>query len=207
MEQFTRISGIAAPLLRINIDTDQIIPSSEMIRGTDGSYDFWGEGLFGEWRYLSDRSPNPAFILNRAPYDKAVILLAGRNFGCGSSREPAPKAIRGFGLRSVIAPSFSGIFFNNCFRNGVLPVEQPMDVVAALARQVEDAEGHTEIAVDLERQEVTAPDGATYGFRTPELFREMLLSGQDEIDLTLSRHEEIETFRATDRIHRPWAYL
>ena len=206
MESFVRITGIAAPLLRINIDTDQIIPGPEIMRSTDESYARWGTGLFANWRYLADRRPDPSFVLNQPPYDRAVILLADRNFGCGSSREPAPKALRGFGLRSVIAPSFGGIFFNNCFRNGVLPVELPIETIGAIARQVEAAGGQAEVTVDLQAQTVVAPDGTRHGFQTPPALRRMLLAGLDEIAQTLAHGREIAEFRHRDARRRPWAY-
>ncbi len=206
MESFVRITGIAAPLLRINIDTDQIIPGPEIMRSTDESYARWGTGLFANWRYLADRRPDPSFVLNQPPYDRAVILLADRNFGCGSSRETAPMALRAFGFRSVIAPSFGGIFFNNCFRNGVLPVELPIEQVARIADQVRAARGDAAVTVDLQAQEVTAPDGARHPFVTPPTLRAMLLAGEDEISLTLARAAKIDAFRAADRQRRPWAY-
>lgn len=206
MEQVVRVSGIAVPMLQPNIDTDQIIPVPEMTRSTEESHERWGAGLFAYWRYLHDREPNPAFILNREPWKRGVILLADRNFGCGSSREPAPKALRGYGFRVVIAPSFSGIFFGNCFRNGLLPVELPIEQVREIARQMEAAQGNAEVTVDLERQEVTAPDGRVFAFRTPEPLRRMLLTGLDEIDQTLQRIDVIRDYWARDASKRPWIY-
>ncbi|UCE31272.1 MAG: 3-isopropylmalate dehydratase small subunit [Burkholderiales bacterium] len=208
MESFVRVRGIAAPLMRINVDTDQIIPGSEIMRSTDESIERWGPGLFANWRYLDldSRTPNPDFILNREPWSRAVILLADRNFGCGSSREPAPKALRGFGFRAVIAPSFGGIFFNNSFRNGLLPVRLPIEQVAALAEQVQAADGRTEVEVDLQAQVVTAPDGTRFRFETPVALRTMLLQGLDEIATTLTRSDEIVAFRDRDRQRRPWVY-
>ncbi len=208
MEPFVRVRGIAAPMLRINIDTDQIIPGPEIMGSTDESLERWGAGLFANWRYLGVRSrvPDPSFILNRAPWSGATILLADRNFGCGSSREPAPRALRGFGFRAVIAPSFGGIFYNNSFRNGLLPVELPIGQVRVLADQMQAAAGHAEVEVDLEQQAVTAPDGTRFGFTTPPALRRMLLEGLDEIGLTLSRAAQIDAFRTHDRARRPWAY-
>src|SRR4030067_1598475 len=126
MESLVRVRGTPAPLLRINVDTDQIIPGPETMRSTDESCARWGTGLFANWRYLADRRPNPDFIPNREPWNTATVLLADRNFGCGSSREPAPKALRGFGFRAVIAPSFGGIFYHNCFRNRPVAGERPV---------------------------------------------------------------------------------
>jgi 3-isopropylmalate/(R)-2-methylmalate dehydratase small subunit len=206
MEKLVRISGIAVPMLQANIDTDQIIPVPEMTRSTEETHERWGAGLFAYWRYLHDREPNPDFILNREPWKRAVILLADRNFGCGSSREPAPKALRGFGFRVVIAPSFSGIFFGNSFRNGLLPVELPIEQVREIARQMEEAQGSAEVTVDLEKEEVAAPDGRTFTFRTPTPLRQMLLTGLNEIDQTLLKIEAIRGFWNCDAIKRPWIY-
>jgi 3-isopropylmalate/(R)-2-methylmalate dehydratase small subunit len=203
MEALTRVTGIAAPLLRINIDTDQIIPAL-FLGGTDAKG--YGAHLFNGWRFLADGSPNPDFILNREPYTKAQVLLADRNFGCGSSRERAPKALREFGFRAVIAPSFGGIFFNNCYRNGIVPVELPIENVREIAAEVEAAGGNAQVTVDLEKQIVTSPGGTEYSFTAPETLRQMLLLGVDEISLTLGRLDEIEAFRKQDRKRRPWAY-
>jgi len=203
MEAFRKVTGIAAPLLRINIDTDQIIPAL-FLGGTDAKG--YGKNLFHGWRFLADGSPNPEFILNRPPYDRAEVLLADRNFGCGSSRERAPKALREFGFRAIVAPSYGGIFFNNCFRNGIVPVELPIEQVRAIASEVEASGGEGKVTVDLEAQEVRAPSGAAFGFTAPATLRRMLLEGVDEIALTLARREEIEAFRVRDRARRPWAY-
>ena len=206
MESLIQVSGIAAPLLRINIDTDQIIPGPEIVGSNDDSYARWGAGLFANWRYDHARHPNPDFILNREPWRKAIILLADRNFGCGSSREPAPMALRGFGFRAVLAPSFGGIFYSNSFRHGLLPVELPIEQVREIARQMEAAGGLAEVTVDLANQQVIAPGGAVYAFHTPLALRRMLLEGLDEIDQTLSRQPEIVGFRKRDRDKRPWVY-
>jgi len=208
MESFVRVRGIAVPMLRINIDTDQIIPGPEIMSSSDESYARWGAGLFANARYLDLRThvPNPEFILNREPWSRGTILLADRNFGCGSSRESAPKALREYGFRAVIAPSFGGIFFNNSFRNGLLPVELPIERVRALAGQMEAAGGHAQVEVDLEHQTVTAPDGTRFSFESPQVLREMLLRGVDEIDVTLARSAEIDAYRERDRKRRPWAY-
>jgi 3-isopropylmalate/(R)-2-methylmalate dehydratase small subunit len=203
MERFVSVEGIAAPLLRINIDTDQITPGKELVRmRSEGA----APSLFAYWRYIGDREPNPDFILNRAPWSNATILLADRNFGCGSSRETAPMALRAWGFRAVIAPSFGGIFFNNCFRNGLLPVEMPIEPIRRIAQQMEAAQGRATVKVDLQSQTVTGPDGMVVSFATPKVLREMLLEGADEIDLTLRRSATIASFRDRDRAHRPWAY-
>jgi 3-isopropylmalate/(R)-2-methylmalate dehydratase small subunit len=203
VESFTRIRGIAVPMLRINIDTDQITPGRELIRVHREGY---AASLFSNLRYVGDRTPNPDFILNREPWSRGTILLADRNFGCGSSRESAPRALREYGFRAVVAPSFGGIFFGNSFRNGLLPVELPIEQVRVLAGQMETAGGHAEVEVDLEAQVVTAPDGARFAFESPPVLRQMLLRGVDEIDLTLSRAVQIDAWRERDRQRRPWAY-
>ncbi len=205
MESFQRVTGIAAAMLVINIDTDQIIPARYM-GGPDATG--YGKMLFANQRFLGDdRTPDPAFILNRAPYDQAQILLADRNFGCGSSRERAPKALREFGFRALIAPSFGGIFFNNCFRNGILPVELPIEAVRQIAEEVEKSDGQAQVTVDLDAGEVRSASGHRFRFHTPPALRTMLLRGLDEIDMTLSARAEINAFRSRDRARRPWAYL
>jgi 3-isopropylmalate/(R)-2-methylmalate dehydratase small subunit len=204
MEQFVEVTGRAAPLMQINIDTDQIIPA-RYLGGTDAKG--YGAHLFANWRFLADGSPDPAFILNRPPYDSAQILLADRNFGCGSSRERAPKALREFGFRAVIAPSFGGIFFNNCFRNGIVPVSLPIDQVRAIVAVVEASEGQAPVSVSLDDCQVALADGRAFSFEVPETLRQMLLAGVDEIDLTKSRQAEIDAFRARDRARRPWIYI
>jgi 3-isopropylmalate/(R)-2-methylmalate dehydratase small subunit len=203
MESFRSVTAIAAPMMRINIDTDQIIPTL-FLGGTDAKG--YGKHLFHHHRYLADGGPNPEFILNQPPYDRAQVLVADRNFGCGSSRERAPKALREFGFRAIVAPSFGGIFFNNCWRNGIVPVELPIEDVRAIVAEVEASGGAGEVTVDLEAQSVTTPGGKRYAFTSPPMLRGMLLDGVDEIELTLRRREEIERFRATDRTRRPWAY-
>ena len=203
MEAMRSVTGVAAPLMRINIDTDQIIPAL-FLGGTDAKG--YGAHLFHGWRFLADGSPNPDFILNQPPYDHAQVLLADRNFGCGSSRERAPKALREFGFRAVIAPSFGGIFFNNCYRNGIVPVELAVEEVRRIVEEVEASGGKGEVTVDLETQVVTSPGGARFAFVAPGTLRQMLLQGVDEIALTLGRAEDIERFRSRDRARRPWAY-
>lgn len=198
MEALRKVSGVAAPMLRINVDTDQIIPTL-FLGGTDATG--YGEHLFHHWRYLADGSPNPEFILNQPPYDRAQVLLADRNFGCGSSRERAPKALREFGFRAVVAPSFGGIFFNNCFRNGIVPVELPVEQVRHLASLCP-----APVVVELDQQVVAASDGTRFAFKSPETLRQMLLAGVDEIQLTLARHADLAAFRMSDMTKRPWAY-
>jgi len=205
MESFRSVTGVAAAMMVINIDTDQIIPARYM-GGPDATG--YGKMLFANQRFLGDdRTPDPEFILNQAPYNEARILLADRNFGCGSSRERAPKALREFGFRALIAPSFGGIFFNNCFRNGLLPVELPIESVRQIADEVAESKGLASVTVNLETGEVCSPSGRRYAFQTPPALRTMLLNGLDEIDMTLSARAEIDAFRSRDRARRPWAYL
>ena len=203
MEKFVRITGVAAPMMQINIDTDQIIPARFLVRTSNEGL---GEGLFADWRRRRDGTANPDFVLNREPWTKAEIILADRNFGCGSSREAAPMALRQAGFRAVIAPSFGGIFFNNSFRNGLLPVELPIEQVRRIADAVEAAQGRAQVTVDLESQAVSLPDGQRFPFRAPPLLREMLIGGMDEVELTLSRSPQIAKFRDGDRQRRPWVY-
>ena len=204
MEALQKVTGVAAPMMRINIDTDQIIPTF-FLGGTDARG--YGAHLFHRWRFDADGQPNPEFILNRPPYDHARILLADRNFGCGSSRERAPKALREFGIRAVVAPSFGGIFFNNCYRNGIVPVELPIEDLLHIVAEVEASNGEAPVSVDLEAQVLTSPNGRCFPFSAPETLRQMLLQGVDEIAYTLSHGDAIERFRGADRERRPWAYL
>jgi 3-isopropylmalate/(R)-2-methylmalate dehydratase small subunit len=202
LEQLRVVSGIGVPLLRINIDTDQIIPARFLVRVTE---DGLGESLFYNWAHLPDGSPNPEFILNQTPWSEGTILLADRNFGCGSSREAAPRALRQRGFRAVIAPSFGGIFFNNCFRNGILPVELAIEHVTAIAAEL-DPDPRTPVTVDLEQNLVRTSAGQSFGFRSPQLMRRMLLDGLDEVALTLTYGPQIREFRKRDVAKRPWAY-
>lgn len=204
MDKFTVLTDIAAPLMRINIDTDTIIPGREMMSIDRDDY---GDSLFADWRYLNDtREENPEFVLNRDPHRKARILIAGTNFGCGSSRETAVWALRDFGIRSVIAPSFGAIFTDNCYRNGLLPVPLEEQQVAALATQVEASAGKARVTVNLEKCTVTAPGGEVYSFTVPRLQREMLLEGLDAVEVTLKRDEAIRAFQEQHRAKRPWIY-
>ncbi|WP_354684066.1 3-isopropylmalate dehydratase small subunit [Cupriavidus necator] len=206
MEPFTVHRGVAAPLLRINIDTDAIIPSREMKRV---SRDGLADGLFAGWRYLpgTDRSPDPSFVLNQPAYAGASILLAGGNFGCGSSREHAVWALKEFGIRAIVAPGFGAIFHNNCVRNGLLPVALPMATVQALADDCAAAPATLPLTVDLERREVVSPAGARYGFTLGSEQRQMLLEGLDPIALTLKLAARIDAFQEEDRTRRPWIHF
>ena len=207
MQPFRVHRGIAAPLLRVNVDTDCIIPGSELLMVASTGF---GDGLFATWRYAKgaggDRTENPDFVLNREPYRRATILLAGRNFACGSSREPAVWALRDWGFRCVIAPSYGFIFYANCFKNGVLAVELDDADVEAIARQVEGSGGRAEVTVDLERRVVVAPDGREVPFPIAENFRVALLEGKDAIDSTLAFENDITAFEERDRARRPWVW-
>ena len=208
MESLQRVTGIAAPLMYANVDTDQIIPTRFLARLSEEGI---GEGLFAEWATRGDGSLQPDFLLNQAPWNHAGILLAGPMFGCGSSREAAPRALRERGFRAVIAPSFGDIFFSNCFRNGIVPVRLPEATVQALAermhRERED-EARCVLTVSLEESTVTVPaTGEVHAFTVPPLLRRMLLEGLDEIALTRTHRSDIDHYRVADRRRRPWAYL
>jgi 3-isopropylmalate/(R)-2-methylmalate dehydratase small subunit len=204
MEKFTVLRAIAAPLLRENIDTDIVIRIERLVGGSRHSD--LGRHAFESWRYLPDGSENPDFVLNREPYRRARILLAGRNFGCGSSREGAVWALAQMGFRAVLAPSFGDIFFNNCFQNGVLPVVLAQAAIETIARQVEAAPERNQVTVDLMRCVVIAPDGGETAFAIDNLRRTALLDGLDDIALTMKRADEIGRFQSDDRAKRPWIY-
>jgi 3-isopropylmalate/(R)-2-methylmalate dehydratase small subunit len=203
MTPFTTIRSVAAPLLRENIDTDIIIRVEPLFSGVPRNE--LGPYCFESWRYLDDKTENPDFVMNREPYRSAQILLAGANFGCGSSREGAVWALMAMGIRCVIAPSFGDIFFNNCFQNGMLPVRMAQPAVQALAAQVQ-ADPASQVTVDLEACTVTAPDGAIIGFDISATRREALLEGLDAIALTRKREPLINDFQQTDAVRRPWIY-
>lgn len=205
LQPLRRHRGIAAPLLRSNIDTDAIIPSREMKRVSRHGL---GDGLFAAWRYTlpGSREEDPSFVLNQPAYRGASILLAGANFGCGSSREHAVWALHEYGFRVLIAPSFGGIFHGNCVRNGILPVELDAATVDRLAAAVADDPATRTLAVDLETLEVTDPDGNTLPFTLNPGHRRMLLEGLDAIGMTLERAAEIDAFEVADRQRRPWIY-
>jgi len=203
MEQFVRTTGVAAAILRNNIDTDQIAPG---LFAANTPKEKHAEALFRNMRYLASGAPNPDFVLNQEPWDTTEILVVGENFGCGSSREAAAKALRAFGIRAVIAPSFGGILFNNCFRNGIVPVVLPKDIVGHLADEANSADDGTRITVDLEALTVTDHAGRTYAFTAPDQQRAMLLHGLDEIDFTLGMRDELDAFWARDQLRRPWVY-
>jgi 3-isopropylmalate/(R)-2-methylmalate dehydratase small subunit len=202
MDKFTTLTGIAAPLPMINVDTDMIIPKQYLktIKRTG-----LGKHLFDEMRYDASGKEIPDFVLNRPAYRKASILVAGENFGCGSSREHAPWALLDFGIRCVIAPSFADIFYNNCFKNGILPIVLPKEDVAKL---LDDAErgANAVIAIDLEKQEITGPDGGRLRFEIEPFRKHCLLNGLDDIGLTLEKAAEIDGYEARQRAQQPWLW-
>ena len=200
MDKFTQLTGIAAPLALINVDTDMIIPK-QFLKTIKRSG--LGRNLFDEMRFDSEGNEIPEFVLNRPAYRNAEILVAGENFGCGSSREHAPWALLDFGIRAVIAPSFAEIFFNNCFKNGILPIVLPQEQVDALMRDAEKG-ANARMTVDLEAQTVTASDGTTYAFEVDPFRRHCLLNGLDDIGLTLEKAEMIGSYEAQAEQARPW---
>ncbi|WP_186397245.1 3-isopropylmalate dehydratase small subunit [Stappia sp. TSB10GB4] len=200
MEKFTTLTGVAAPLPIINIDTDMIIPKQflKTIKRTG-----LGTALFHEMRTLDDGAENPEFVLNQPAYRKAQILVAGDNFGCGSSREHAPWALLDFGIRCVISTSFADIFYNNCFKNGILPiVVSPED----LEKLMDDAKrgANATLTVDLEAQEIRGPDGGSIGFDIDPFRKHCLLNGLDDIGLTMEKAPSIGAFESKVDGERPW---
>ncbi len=209
MEKFTVHQGLVAPIDRANVDTDAIIPKQflKSIKKTG-----FGPNLFDEWRYLdkgepgmdpATRKPNPDFVLNQTRYAGASVLLARKNFGCGSSREHAPWALQQYGFRALIAPSFADIFFNNCFKNGLLPIVLPESAVAKLFDEVAAFPGYR-LTVDLPRQVVVKPDGTELPFEVQPFRKECLLNGWDDIGLTLRQQDKIKAFEANRLATKPW---
>ncbi len=211
MQAFERIDGLVAPIDRAHVDTDQIIPKQFLKSIFRTGY---GVNLFDEWRYLDEGRPgqdahnrplNPDFVLNQSRFQGASILLAEQNFGCGSSREHAPWALLEYGFRVIIAPSFADIFFNNCFKNGLLPVVLPADVVRQLFHEVQVGIGYR-LTVDLHAQEVRTPSGNCFSFQVDPFRRTCLLKGLDDIGLTLQHAEEIRRYQDQRRLVRPWNF-
>jgi 3-isopropylmalate/(R)-2-methylmalate dehydratase small subunit len=200
MEKFEKLSGIAAPLPIINVDTDMIIPK-QFLKTIKRSG--LGVNLFDEMRYDDNGAEIPDFVLNRPQYREAQILIAGDNFGCGSSREHAPWAIKDFGIRCIIAPSFADIFHSNCFKNGILPIALPKDQVDLLMREAEKG-ANARIEVDLEAQTVTTPEGEVLPFEVDAFKKHCLLEGLDDIGLTLAKADAIDAFEARAAQERPW---
>ncbi|MEX1082479.1 MAG: 3-isopropylmalate dehydratase small subunit [Halofilum sp. (in: g-proteobacteria)] len=211
MEPFRKVTGRVAPLDRSNVDTDAIIPKQYLKSVNKTGF---GPNLFDDWRYLDadgaqqsgvERRPNPEFVLNQPRYAGAEILLTRENFGCGSSREHAVWALTDFGFRAVIAPSFADIFYNNSFKNGLLPVRLDHDAVDRLFAETESNEGYR-LAVDLEQCQVRTPDGTAFSFEVDEFRRDCLLEGLDDIALTLQHAEEIQAYEARRRQEAPWLF-
>jgi len=184
----------------INVDTDMVIPKQFLKTLARSGL---GKHLFTEMRYEADGAEIPDFVLNREPYRKAAILVAGENFGCGSSREHAAWSLLDFGIRCVIAPSFADIFYNNCFKNGVLPIILPKEQVDALMADAEMG-ANAIVTVDLEKQEIIRPNGEAVAFEVDEFRRQCLLNGLDDISLTLAKDDQIAAFEARRKIERPW---
>jgi len=202
MESFTTLTGLVAPLDRVNVNTDEITPARflKSIRRTG-----FANALFANWRYLKDSTPNPDFVLNQPRYQGASILLAGDNFGCGSSREHAPWAILEYGFHCLIAPSFADIFYNNCFNNGILPVTLEDAVVQELFGEVEASEGYS-LHVDLPAQTVTTPGGRVLHFEIDNFKKQALLQGLDNIGWMLSHSDEIAAYEQRREQEAPWLF-
>ena len=211
MEKFIALTGLVAPLDRANVDTDAIIPK-QFLKSIKRSG--FGVNLFDAWRYLdhgepgmdnSKRKSNPDFVLNQPRYRGAQVLLARENFGCGSSREHAPWALQDYGFRVVIAPSFADIFFNNCFKIGLLPIVLDAAIVERMFREVNATEGYR-LAANLEHQTVTLPSGESFAFNIDSFRKHSLLNGLDEIGLTLQHADKIKAFEAKRRAEQPWLF-
>ena len=211
MRKFTLLDGLVVPLDRANVDTDAIIPK-QFLKSIKRSG--FGPNAFDEWRYLDHGEPgqdcskrpiNPDFVLNQSRYQGAQILLARENFGCGSSREHAPWALEDYGFRVIVAPSFADIFFNNCFKNGLLPIKLDADKVDALFKAVESNVGY-KLKVDLEQQTIALPDGTAYKFDVDAHRKHCLLNGLDDIGLTLEHVGDIKAFEEKHRAAQPWLY-
>ena len=202
MEKFTKVSGVAAPMPIRNIDTDMIIPKQFL---KTIKREGLGVHAFDEMRYLDDGSENPDFVLNKPAYRQAQIIVAGDNFGCGSSREHAPWALKDFGIKVVISTSFADIFFNNAFKNGMLAIRVSEETLAALMDDAERGANAT-ITVDLVSQTITGPDGGEVKFDVDPFRKHCLLEGLDDIGLTLKKGQEIDTYEDKQKANQPWLY-
>ena len=211
MDNFTRLEGLVAPLDRNNVDTDAIIPK-QFLKSIKRSG--FGPNAFDEWRYMdvgqpgqdaTNRPKNPNFVLNQPRYQGAEVLLTRANFGCGSSREHAPWALLDFGFKAIIGESFADIFFNNCYKNGIVPIVLPAAEVEALFKQVEATPGY-KLVVDLQAQAVIRPDGYGISFQIDAFRKECLINGWDDIGLTLRHAEKIREFEEKRRINQPWLF-
>ena len=201
MEKFTKLEGVAAPLKIVNVDTDMIIPKQYLktLKRTG-----LAKGLFSELRYKDDGSDNPDFVLNKPAYRKAKILVAGDNFGCGSSREHAPWALMDFGIRCVISTQFGDIFYNNCFKNGVLPIKVSKEDLAKLFDDA-DRGANATLSIDLAAQEIRGPDGGVVKFEIDEFRKHCLLNGLDDVGLTMVKKDKIASYEDKTKASRPWA--
>ncbi|MCB5184549.1 3-isopropylmalate dehydratase small subunit [Methylobacillus gramineus] len=211
MQAFTQLNGLVVPLDRANVDTDAIIPKQFLKSIKRAGF---GPNAFDEWRYLdhgepgmdnSQRPLNPDFSLNQVRYQGASVLLARENFGCGSSREHAPWALLDFGFRAIIAPSYADIFFNNCFKNGILPIILSADIVDSLFNAVESSVGY-KLTIDLEAQTISTPDAQSYAFEVDTFRKHCLLNGLDDIGLTLQHVDEIKAFEEKYKQVQPWLF-
>ncbi|RYH04280.1 3-isopropylmalate dehydratase small subunit [Salipiger sp. IMCC34102] len=200
MDKFDKLTGVAAPLPLINVDTDMIVPKQFL---KTIKREGLGVNLFDEMRYDDDRNEIPDFVLNQPQYRDAEILVAGDNFGCGSSREHAPWAIKDFGIRCIIAPSYADIFYNNCFKNGILPIVLPQDQVDVLMNDAEKG-SNARIEIDLEAQTITSSDGEVFTFEVDSFKKHCLMNGLDDIGLTLEKAASIRDFEAQASAARPW---
>jgi len=211
MEKFITLNGLVAPLDRPNVDTDAIIPK-QFLKSIKRSG--FGPNLFDEWRYLDHGEPgmdnskrplNSDFVLNQARYQGAQVLLGRDNFGCGSSREHAPWALEDFGFRCIIAPSFADIFYNNCFKNGILPIVLDAAIIEQLFKETEASEGYS-LAIDLPAQKVTTPSGESFAFEVDEFRKYCLLNGLDDIGLTLQHVDDIKAYEERRKAEAPWLF-
>jgi 3-isopropylmalate/(R)-2-methylmalate dehydratase small subunit len=211
MQAFTVLDGLVVPLDRANVDTDAIIPKQFLKSIKRAGF---GPNLFDEWRYLdhgepgmdpSTRKPNPEFVLNFPRYAGASVLLARDNFGCGSSREHAPWALEDYGIRAIIAPSYADIFYNNCFKNGILPIVLPAEVVEDLFRETYAVEGYR-LVIDLDAQTVTTPDGESFAFEVDPERKHRLVNGLDDIGLSLRFTEKIKAYEERRKQEAPWLF-
>lgn len=212
MQAFTQLNGLVAPLDRANVDTDAIIPKQFLKSIKRAGF---GPNAFDEWRYLDHGEPgmdnakrplNPDFVLNQARYQGASVLLTRENFGCGSSREHAPWALEDFGFRVVIASSFADIFFNNCFKNGMLPIVLSAEIVESLFQEVEADIGY-KLNIDLAAQTVTTPNGKAHTFEVDNVRKHNLLNGLDDIGLTMQQQDKIKAFEVKHKQSQPWLFV
>jgi len=204
MEKFSTLTSVAAPMMQSNVDTDIIVPMDRMVTADRNAMHTFA---FEPWRFLSDGSENPDFVLNRDPFRGAKILLTGKNFGCGSSREGAVWAIAGLGIRCLIGSSFGNIFYNNCFQNGILPIKLPIDIIEDFTTLANSGGNAAVFEVDLDKCLIMPSSGDPVPFDIEPNRQTQLLEGLDDVGVTLKRRGEIEQFRELDRRNRPWIYV